>query len=113
MKFTKASKTISKPSFGHKKGETDFYQIFINDRPQAEIEVLPRNKYGKPEILSLFVEPLFRQEGLGKISVQKILDIYLTDRLYVRTTKESKPFWLKVGAQVFEDDMCLFEKTSR
>ena len=113
MKFIKASKTIFKPSFGYKKGETDFYQITINDKPQAEIEVLPKNKFGKPEILSLFVEPKFRQEGLGKILVNKILDIYLTDRLYVRTTKESKPFWLKVGAKVFEDDMCLFEKTSR
>ena len=110
MKFIKASKTIFKPSFGYKKGETDFYQITINDKPQAEIEVLPKNKFGKPEILSLFVEPKFRQEGLGKILAQKILDIYLMDELYVMTTKESKPFWIKIGAEEYDKFLCVFRK---
>ena len=108
MKFIRATKTIFKPSFGYKRGETDFYQIVIDGKPQAEIEVLPINSYGSPEILSLFVEPRYRESGLGRILVSKMLEIY-GDNMYVRCTKDSKPFWIKMGAVDFKGDMLLIK----
>jgi hypothetical protein len=109
MIFQKAtSKTIFKPSFGNKKGQTEFYQILIDKKPVAEIEIKPINKFGKPEILSAFTEPYHRGNGYGEVLVKNILDIYLKDELYVMTTKESKPFWIKMGAKEFDGFMCLF-----
>ena len=106
MKFIRATKTIFKPSFTYKRGETDFYQIVIDGKPQAEIEVLPSNSYGSPEILSLFVETRYRELGLGRILVSKIKEIYGSN-MYVRCTRESKPFWIKMGADEFKGDMLL------
>ena len=108
MKFIKATKTIFKPSFSYKRGETDFYQIVIEGKPQAEIEVLPVNKMRLPEILSLFVETRFRSSGMGRILVDKIKEIYGSE-IYVRCTKESKPFWIKMGAEEFKGDMLLIK----
>jgi hypothetical protein len=108
MKFIKATKTIFKPSFSYKRGETEFYQIVIEGKPQAEIEVLPSNSYGSPEILSLFVETRFRELGLGRILVNKIKEIYGSN-IYVRCTRESKPFWIKMGAEEFKGDMLIIK----
>jgi GNAT superfamily N-acetyltransferase len=108
MKFIRATKTIFKPSFSYKRGETEFYQIVIDGKPQAEIEVLPVNKLGSPEILSLFVDTRFRGSGIGRILVDKIKEIY-GDIIYVRCTKESKPFWIKMGAEEFKGDMLLIK----
>jgi hypothetical protein len=108
MKFIKATKTIFKPSFSYKRGETEFYQIVIEGKPQAEIEVLPINKMGSPEILSLFVETRFRELGLGRILVSKMLEIYGSN-IYVRCTKDSKPFWIKMGAEEFKGDMLIIK----
>ena len=108
MKFIRATKTIFKPSFTYKRGETDFYQIVIDGKPQAEIEVLPSNSYGSPEILSLFVETRYRELGLGRILVSKIKEIY-GGNMYVRCTRESKPFWIKMGAEEFKGDMLLIK----
>jgi GNAT superfamily N-acetyltransferase len=108
MKFIRATKTIFNPSFSYKRGETEFYQIVIDGKPQAEIEVLPVNKLGSPEILSLFVETRFRGSGIGRILVDKIKEIY-GDIIYVRCTNESKPFWIKMGAEEFKGDMLLIK----
>ena len=108
MKFIRATKTIFKPSFSYKMGETHFYQIVIEGKPQAEIEILPVNKLGSPEILSLFVETRYRELGLGRILVNKIKEIY-GDIIYVRCTRESKPFWIKMGAEEFKGDMLLIK----
>jgi len=108
MKFIRATKTIFKPSFSYKRGETHFYQIVIEGKPQAEIEVLPSNSYGSPEILSLFVETRYRELGLGRILVSKIKEIYGSN-IYVRCTRESKPFWIKMGAEEFKGDMLLIK----
>jgi GNAT superfamily N-acetyltransferase len=113
MIFQKAkSKTMFKPSFGNKKGQTDFYQILIDNKPVAEIEIKPSNKFGKPEILSAFTDDSYRGMGLGKMLVSGVLELYLKDELHVLTTKESKPFWIKMGAhQTDEWDgfMCKFK----
>lgn len=99
-----------KPSFGNKRGETNFHQIVIDNKPVAEIEVKPVNKSGKPEILSTFTDTCYRGNGFGEVLVKNILDIYLKDELYVMTTKESKPFWIKMGAKEFDGHMCIFKK---
>ena len=44
MEFYKVpsdEKTLFKPSFGAKKGETDFYQLRLEGKPIVEIEVNP------------------------------------------------------------------------
>lgn len=89
-------KTMFKPSFGAKRGETNFYQLRIGNKPVAEIEVNPNSIEGKPEIMSLFSD--IKGKGWGQILTNKILDIYLKDIVYVLSTKSSKPFWLKCGA---------------
>ena len=109
MIFKKAqNKTLFKPSFGNKKGETDFYHVMIDNQIAGEIEIKPINKYGKPEILSAYTT--IRGKGVGQLLVEKVLEIYLVDELYVMTTKESKPFWLKIGAKVENQYLCCFNK---
>ena len=110
MIFQTPTKTMFKPSFGNKRGETNFHQIVIDNKPVAEIEVKPVNKLGKPEILSTFTDPCHRGNGFGEVLVKNILDIYLKDDLYVMTTKDSKPFWIKMGAKEFDGHMCVFKK---
>ena len=113
MIFQKATKTMFKPSFGNKKGQTDFYQILIDNKPVAEIEIKPINKFGKPEILSAFTENYCRGRGVGQMLVKEVLDIYLKDEMWVLTTKESKLFWIKMGAvetEGFDGFMCKFTK---
>jgi len=97
-KVPNGEKTIFKPSFGAKKGETDFYQLKLDGKPIVEIEVNPNSKYGKPEIMSAFSD--MRGKGLGEYLTKKILDIYLEDEVFVRCTKDSKKFWQKCGATV-------------
>jgi hypothetical protein len=99
-KVTTGDKTIFKPSFGAKKGETDFYQLRLENKPVVEIEVNPNSKYGKPEIMSAFSD--IRGKGLGEYLVNKILDIYLIDEVFVRVTKDSKKFWKRCGATVVD-----------
>jgi hypothetical protein len=94
------SKTLFKPSFGAKKGETDFYQLRLEGKPVAEIEVNPNSNYDKPEIMSAFSD--IRGKGLGEYLVNKILDIYLQDEVFVRVTKDSKKFWQRCGATVVD-----------
>jgi hypothetical protein len=111
MKFQKAtSKTMFKPSFGNKKGETDFYQIIIDGKVEGEIEVKPKGKFSKPEILSAFTNTSARGMGIGKVMVDGVLDIYFKDEVWVMTTKESKPFWIKMGAKEFDEYLCCFKK---
>ena len=98
-----------KPSFGNKKGETDFYQIIIDGKVEGEIEVKPKGKFNKPEILSAFTNTSARGMGIGKVMVDGVLDIYFKDEVYVMTTKESKPFWEKMGAKEFD---CINEENS-
>ena len=103
MEFYKVptgEKTIFKPSFGAKKGETDFYQLRLDGKPIVEIEVSPNSKYGKPEIMSAFSD--MRGKGLGEYLAKKVLDIYLKDEVFVRVTKESKKFWKRCGAKVVD-----------
>lgn len=107
-KFEKVAKTMLKPSFGAKKGTTDFYQIKSDGKPLAEIEVNPNGYNGKPEIMSAFSD--LKSKGLGKLMVEKVLDIYLKDEVYVKVTKDSKPFWEKMGAIQVKDDMYRFTK---
>jgi len=108
-KFEKVTdKTMLKPSFGAKKGTTDFYQIKLDDKPLSEIEVNPNGYNGKPEIMSAFSD--IKSQGLGKLMVEKILDIYLKDEVYVKVTKDSRSFWEKMGAKKVEDDMYKFTK---
>jgi len=99
-KVPTGDKTIFKPSFGAKKGETDFYQLRLENKPVVEIEVNPNSKYGKPEIMSAFSD--IRGKGLGEYLVNKILDIYLIDEVFVRVTKDSKKFWKRCGATVVD-----------
>jgi hypothetical protein len=110
MEFRKVSgKTMFRPSFGGKKGTTDFYQAFIDGDRAGEIEVKPIGINGKPEILSLYTE--IRDAGVGKFMVKETLKIYLVDEVYVMTTKESKPFWLKVGAEEVDGYLCIFRRS--
>ena len=97
-KVPTGDKTIFGPSFGAKKGETDFYQLIIDGRPVVEIEINPNSKYGKPEIMSAY--SYIKGRGLGEYLAKKVLDIYLKDEVFVRCTKDSKKFWKKVGATV-------------
>lgn len=99
-KVPTGEKTIFKPSFGAKRGETNFYQLLINDKPEVEIEVNPSSSYGKPEIMSAFSQ--IKGKGLGEHLVNKILDIYLKDEVFVRVTKDSKKFWQRCGATVVD-----------
>ena len=99
-KVPTGDKTIFKPSFGAKRGETDFYQLRLENKPVVEIEVNPNSKYGKPEIMSAFSD--IRGKGLGEYLVNKILDIYLIDEVFVRVTKDSKKFWKRCGATVVD-----------
>ena len=92
-------KTIFKPSFGAKRGTTDFYHLILDGEIAVEIEVNPLTSYGGPEIMSAYSN--IRGKGLGEYLVNKILDIYLKDKLFVRATKGSKKFWNRVGADVF------------
>ena len=103
MEFYKVptgEKTVFKPSFGAKKGETNFYQLRLDGKPIVEIEVNPKSKYGKPEIMSAFSD--MRGKGLGEYLAKKVLDIYLEDEVFVRCTKDSKKFWQRVGATVVD-----------
>ena len=93
-------KTVFKPSFGAKKGETDFYQLRLDGKPIVELEINPKSQYGKPEIMSIFSE--MRSKGLGEHLANKVLDIYLKDEVLVRCTKESKNFWKRCGATVVD-----------
>jgi hypothetical protein len=43
-----------------------------------------------------------RGKGLGEYLVNKILDIYLIDEVFVRVTKDSKKFWQRCGATVVD-----------
>ncbi len=99
-KVPTGEKTIFKPSFGAKKGETDFYQLLIDDKPIVEIEVNPKSSYGKPEIMSIHSD--IKSKGLGEHLAKKVLDIYLQDEVFVRVTKDSKKFWQKCGATVVD-----------
>lgn len=99
-KVPNGSKTLFKPSFGAKKGETDFYQLRLEGKPVVEIEVNPNSNYGKPEIMSAFSD--IRGKGLGEYLAKKVLDIYLQDEVFVRVTKESKKFWKRCGATVVD-----------
>jgi len=99
-KVPTGDKTIFKPSFSAKRGETDFYQLRLENKPVVEIEVNPNSKYGKPEIMSAFSD--IRGKGLGEYLVNKILDIYLIDEVFVRVTKDSKKFWKRCGATVVD-----------
>jgi len=109
MEFRKVTgKTMFKPSFGGKKGTTDFYQAFIDGQRAGEIEVKPIGINGKPEILSIYSD--MREMGVGRFLVEKVLDLYLTDEIYVMTTRESKPFWLKMGAIEVDGFLCVFKK---
>jgi hypothetical protein len=109
MIFQKAkTKTLFKPSFSHKKNETDFYHVIINDEVVGEIEVKSIGKFGKPEILSAYTT--IRGKGIGKKLVDVVLDIYHKTDIYVMTTKESKPFWIKLGASEFDDFLCVFKQ---
>jgi hypothetical protein len=99
-KVPTGEKTIFKPSFGAKKGETDFYQLRLEGKPVVEIEVNPNSSYGKPEIMSAFSE--LRGKGLGEYLAKKVLDIYLEDEVFVRVTKDSKKFWQRCGATVVD-----------
>lgn len=109
MIFQKATgKTMFKPSFGGKKGTTDFFHVMLDSFRAAEIEVKPISKDGHPEILSLYSD--VREKGVGRFCVEKTLELYLEDKVYVMTTKESKPFWIKMGAVEFDGDMCVFIK---
>lgn len=99
-KVPTGEKTIFKPSFGAKRGETNFYQLLIDGKPEVEIEVNPNSSYGKPEIMSAFSQ--IRGKGLGEYLVNKILDIYLKDEVFVRVTKDSKKFWQRCGATVVD-----------
>ena len=95
-KVPPGEKTLFGPSFGAKKGQTDFYQLRIGGKPVTEIEVNPKSKRGKPEIMSLFSD--IKGQGLGQLLANKILDIYLEDEVFVLSTKTSRKFWLKCGA---------------
>jgi len=98
-----------KPSFGAKRGTTDFYQAFSDDGLRlCEIEVNPNSKLGKPEIMSIYSD--YEGRGAAKFLVNKILDMYLNDIVYVRVTKESEPFWIHMGAQQISGDMYAFKK---
>ena len=97
-KVPTGDKTIFKPSFGTKKGETNFYQLKLEGKPVVEIEVNPNSSYGKPEIMSAFSD--IRGKGLGEYLAKKVLDIYLEDEVFVRCTKDSKKFWKRCGATV-------------
>jgi hypothetical protein len=99
-KVPTGDKTIFKPSFGAKKGETNFYQLRLDDKPVVEIEVNPNSSYGKPEIMSAFSD--IRGKGLGEYLTKKVLDIYLEDEVFVRVTKDSKKFWQRCGATVVD-----------
>lgn len=99
-KVPTGEKTIFKPSFGAKKGETNFYQLRLEGKPVVEIEVNPNSSYGKPEIMSAFSE--LRGKGLGEYLAKKVLDIYLEDEVFVRVTKDSKKFWQRCGATVVD-----------
>jgi hypothetical protein len=98
VKVPIGSKTIFKPSFGAKKGETDFYQLVIDGKPEVEIEINPNSITGKPEIMSAFSNII--SKGLGEYLVKKVLDIYFIDEVFVRVTKYSKKFWQRCGATV-------------
>lgn len=111
MKFIKVtSKTLFKPSFGHKNGQTDFYQILINDSPIAEIEVKPQTGNGSPEILSLYTDSNYRGMGVGKMLVTKVLETYLVEEMFVLTTKQSRTFWIKMGAIKYNEFLYKFTK---
>ena len=99
-KVPTGDKTIFKPSFGAKKGETNFYQLRLDNKPVVEIEVNPNSSYGRPEIMSAFSD--IRGKGLGEYLVKKVLDIYLEDEVFVRVTKDSKKFWQRCGATVVD-----------
>lgn len=109
MEFRKIEgKTMFKPSFGGKKGTTDFYQAFIDGDRAGEIEVKPIGYNGKPEILSIYSD--YRNYGVGKFLTQEVLKLYLEDEVYVKATVESKPFWLKMGAEVYDGLVLVFRK---
>ena len=99
-KVPTGEKTIFKPSFGANRGETNFYQLRLDGKPVVEIEVNPNSQYGRPEIMSAFSQ--IRGEGLGEYLVNKILDIYLKDEVFVRVTKDSKKFWQRCGATIVD-----------
>lgn len=100
-KVPKGEKTVFGPSFGAKKGETNFYQLRIDDKPVVEIEVNPKSKLGKPEIMSAYSD--IKGRGLGEYLARKVLDIYLKDEVFVRVTRESKKFWKRLGATVVNE----------
>ena len=105
-KVTDYKKTVFNPSFGGRIGETDFYQVIYDNKPVAEIEVKESSINGKPEILSIFSE----KKGCGSLLVNKILEIYLKDEMFVLTTKKSKPFWIKMGATEVDGDLYHFTR---
>ena len=109
MDFRKITgRTMFKPSFGGKKGTTHFYQAFVDGERAGEIEVKPVGTNGKPEILSLYTD--IRGVGAGRFLVDEVLKIYLKDEVYVMTTPDSKPFWLKMGAVEVDGFLCVFKK---
>lgn len=99
-KVPQGEKTIFKPSFGAKRGETNFYQLRLDGKPVVELEINPNSSYGKPEIMSAFSD--IRGRGLGEYLAKKVLDIYLIDEVFVMVTKESKKFWQRCGATVVD-----------
>lgn len=92
MEFKKVTgKSMFRPSFGAKKGTTEFYQATENGEILGEIEIKPGTT---PEIMSVFSD--YRGRGVGRFLVDQIKRT-IGSEIKVRATDESFPFWKKMG----------------
>lgn len=83
-------KSMFKPSFGLKKGESEFYQAIENNKILGEIELKPGNPL---EIMSIYSN--YDNRGIGRFLVNETKKNFNSD-IIVRSTTESLPFWIKM-----------------
>lgn len=92
-----------KPSFNYKLGETEFYHVLDkNDEVVAELEM----DMNIPELLSLKSYNKDVVKGAGSFAVFNILGILKQkgfDVVMIWATKDSRPFWIKMGAEKIKD----------
>jgi GNAT superfamily N-acetyltransferase len=106
MKFTKVTgKSMFKPSFGAKRGTTEFYQATEDGDTLGEIEIKPGNPL---EIMSVFSD--YRNRGVGRFLVEKTIESNPDTDIIVRATDESFLFWKKMGFVPYDGLIMVYRK---
>jgi predicted acetyltransferase len=91
----KESESLFGPSFGGKKGPSIFYRIYFSDKIVGEIEFSKKLN----EILSLYIDSDYRNNGVGKLAVMQLFDYHDSKEIIAWASKSSLNFWKKIASK--------------